>query len=113
MRMENMFSGLEVADWLRGLVAACVSGGSSAVVSGGVVAVQDPEHFRGGGALKLMGLMFVTNAAMGMFLYLKQKPVPDVKTVTTTVQTTEKQKAAVIQTTVQEVHQEPLEPPKV
>ncbi len=105
-----MFSGLDIGDWLRGLVAACVSGGSSAVVSGGVVAVQDPEHFRGGGAFRLMGLMFLTNAAMGMFLYLKQKPVPDLKTVSTTVQTTEKTAGAVVQTTVKEVHQEPITP---
>lgn len=106
-----MFRNLDFSDWLRGLIAATVSGGSAAVVSGATVGIIDPDKF--GGAmhlLSLMGILFVTNGAMGFFLYLKQKPVPELKTVTTTVQTTERQPQAVVQTTIRETHQEPVVP---
>ncbi len=105
---------LDFTDWIRGLIAAIVSGGSSAVVSGVTVTTMDPEHFKGGyEMLSLMGILFVVNGAMGMFLYLKQKPVPDIKTVTTTTATTTQQQypPAVVKTVVQEVHTEPVEKP--
>ncbi len=104
---------LDFSDWLRGLVAAIVSGGSAAVVSGVTVSTIDPDKF-GGGAhmLSLMGILFVTNGAMGMFLYLKQKPLPDLKEVSTKREGLEVAGVPVgpVKVTTTETHAEPLAP---
>jgi len=107
------FGNLDFSDWVRGLVAAAVSGGSSAVISGFVVASNDPNHYGIGSPMfyQLVWRVFAGAATLGFFGYLAQKPVPELKQVTTTVKTTEQEdKPPVVVKTVQEVHTEPLEP---
>lgn len=68
--------------WLYGLGAAVIGGGSSAVVSGVSSMLISPSTFNVStwdGALKvfsLMGVNFVLSAALSMFFYLKQSPLP-------------------------------------
>jgi hypothetical protein len=60
--------------WLKGLVAAFVSGAANALV----VLVADPHHFSPSevGGLKKLGFVIVVSALVGVGLYLKQSPVP-------------------------------------
>lgn len=60
--------------WVRGLVAALVSG----AVTGCTSMIVDPSHFNlfGGGA-KPLAEMAITSAIVGALLYLKQHPLPD------------------------------------
>lgn len=91
--------------WLYGLFAGAIAGGASAVVSGVTVSLLDPKDYGvgSGNFFTLVGTVFITNAAMSMFLYLKQSPLPSVKTVTT-VETVKQQQypPAIVTTTVQE-----------
>lgn len=100
-----MAESLDWESWLYGLFAGAIGGGSSAVVSGVTVSLMDPKDYGVGSGkfLALVGTVFITNAAMSMFLYLKQSPLPRIKTVTT-VETVELQKnpPAKVTTTVQE-----------
>jgi len=71
--------------WLRGLVAAFVGGGSGSVTTGLTSMGIDPEHFNLGSGLKhtmaLMAVVFVLNVMLSVFLYLKQSPLPPMKSV--------------------------------
>lgn len=60
--------------WLEGLVAAVVSGASTA----GVVVIADPLTFNpaNGGARKFLTVMAVSGA-FSFLAYLKQHPVPE------------------------------------
>lgn len=104
---------LDFEDWLLGLAAAFIQGGASAVVGGVAVAMVDPTHFNPatGNFYKVVVAVFLMNATMGMFSFLREKPVPQKKVVTTTTETTETAiKPPVVVTTVQETHIEPLAP---
>lgn len=81
MQLPGGFGDLDFADWLRGLFAAFVSGGSSAVVSGFTVSLMDPKDygFRAGKVYALMGTMFLVNGIMGAMMFLRSKPVPNHK----------------------------------
>ncbi len=88
----SIFENLDWGSWIYGLLYGAIGGGASAVVSGITVALNDPKDY-GIGSGKFIGLVvtvFVANAAMSMFLYLKQTPLPAVKTVAT-VQTVEQE----------------------
>src|SRR4051812_28333217 len=103
--MANAFDNLDWGSWVYGMLWGAIGGGASAVVSGVTVALNDPKDY-GIGSGKFIGLVvtvFIANAAMSMFLYLKQNPLPTMKTVTT-VQTVEKQQnpPVVVTTTVQQ-----------
>src|SRR5271166_3201450 len=91
MNSLSILGTLDWGDWLRGLVAAVISGGASAVTSGVVVTMVDPQHFNAGtsGFWKIVVAMFAANAFMGGMLFLRQNPVPTAKTTTTTVQATQ------------------------
>jgi len=69
--------------WLRGLVAAFVGGGSGSVTTGLTSMGIDPDHFNLGTGLRhtmeLMAIVFVLNGMMSVFLYLKQSPLPPIK----------------------------------
>jgi len=77
-------------NWLRGLVAAVITGASN----GFLAAVVSPETFNTSpDGLKKLGIFIVLSGALGMATYLKQSPVPPleetkvtetIKTVTTT-----------------------------
>lgn len=84
------FGNLDFSDWLRGLVSAFIVGGSSAVTSGVVVSLKDPVHYAPGTLdfFELVGAVFAMSGLMGAMAFLRQKPLPDLKQVEQTVQTT-------------------------
>ncbi len=104
---------LDWGSWVYGLVWGSIGGGASAVVSGVTVSLTDPKDyaFGSGKFFTLFATVFFANAAMSMFLYLKQNPLPTVKTVTTvkTVEQQQEPKATVI-TTVQKTEVTPSAP---
>ena len=108
----SLLDNLDWGSWIYGLLYGAIGGGASAVVSGVTVALNDPKDY-GVGSGKFMGLVatvFLANAAMSMFLYLKQTPLPAVKTVTT-VQTVEQEtKPTKTITTVEETKLSPKPP---
>jgi len=71
---------LDWSNWLYGVGAAFIGGGSSAVTAGITASAIKPEAFNLGSQLKdtliLMGCLFVINGCMSMFFYLKQSPLP-------------------------------------
>ncbi len=86
----NFFDNLDWGSWLYGLFYGMIGGGASAVVSGVTVALSDPKDYAIGSG-KFLGLVttvFIANAVLSMFLYLKQTPLPAAKVVTA-VQTVE------------------------
>jgi len=88
----SLLDNLDWGSWIYGLLYGAIGGGASAVVSGVTVALNDPKDY-GVGSGKFMELVitvFLANAAMSMFLYLKQSPLPAVKTVAT-IQTIEQE----------------------
>jgi|SRR5689334_1953072 len=97
---------LDWDQWVYGLFAAFIGGGSGALSGGLGTIVVDPNDFNIQHPALLLKVMFWTFIFSGLppfFAYLHQKPLPAVKTVTT-VETTEKRKdpPAVIVTTVEE-----------
>lgn len=77
--------------WVYGLVGAFIGGGASAVTGGFSAAIIAPDKFNvntGAGfghIVEMMGACFLINGLLGMFLYLKQSPVPPVATGNTEV----------------------------
>ena len=70
--------------WFYGLMAGGIGGGASAV-SAGLIAGGIDQHFAFGSSnsFRLMMWMFVMSFVKDAMLYLKQNPLPAVKTVTT------------------------------
>ena len=107
----------ETVEWVRGLLAAFIGGGASAITSGVTVSMMDPKDYNlAEGAAKLyalMGVLFTVNGIMSAAMFLRQRPVPDPhKVVVTTVETAvEKPKGTVTKTTVAETHVEPASRP--
>jgi hypothetical protein len=73
--------------WLRGLIAAFISGGASAVTAGVTAPAIAPNAFNFHNQLsplfELMGALFLVNGALGALAYLKQSPIPAATTTTT------------------------------
>ena len=97
-------SKLDWSAWFYGIVAGFIGGGASAVISGFTVAVSDPKDYAVGTG-KFFGLVFtifISNGAISAFMFLKQNPLPRIRTVTT-VETTTKQAdpPAIVKTTVE------------
>ncbi len=105
---------LDFSEWVRGLMAAFISGGASAITGGFTVTQMDPKDYNiyGRKLYALMGTMFLINGVIGAAMFLRTKPVPDHKVVKTTVQetTVEPGVPPVKVKTVVETHAEPLEP---
>jgi hypothetical protein len=82
-RLFNL-SDLNWGDWIYGLISAFIAGGSSAVVSGFVVAINDPKdyNFSQWKFYYLVFSVFAASGTLNFFAYLKQNPVPTVRTVT-------------------------------
>lgn len=82
--VDGDWHNLDWDNWLYGLVAGFIGGGSSAVVSGFVVGIQDPKdyNFANRKFYTLISSVFVASGLLNMFAYLKQHPLPD-KTVIT------------------------------
>jgi hypothetical protein len=104
------FGDLDWSDWIRGLVSAVVSGGAGAVSAAFVTAAQDPAKMGIGSlnSIELMFSIFFVTGLFNMFAFLRTKPIPDVKTVVTTVRKVEVagNPPATTTTTVQETHEE-------
>lgn len=67
--------------WLRGLAAAFIGGGSTAVSGAITLGLDDSKDYNLGNPahlLKIMGTMFVISGALSAFAYLKQSPIPAV-----------------------------------
>jgi len=66
--------------WLRGLIAAVVSGGAQGLLTGFAAVGLDPQHFNLNSGLgqtfKLAGISALLAALIGLAAYLKQSPVP-------------------------------------
>lgn len=75
-------------NWLRGLLAAVISGVSNAFLA----SVVSPETFNASpDGLRKLGTILALSGALGMAMYLKQSPLPtaeEKKTVETTTTTT-------------------------
>ena len=84
MRLPAGLGDLDFAEWLRGLLAAFVGGGASAITSGITVSAMDSKDYNlaeGAGKLySLMGVLFMVNGLLSAAMFLRNKPVPEHKT---------------------------------
>src|SRR6185295_3887053 len=108
---------LDFSEWGRGLVAAFIGGGAASMAGGFSMNARDPKDYNLGDGLwnmlSLMGTMFLISGLINMALFLRQKPIPDHKVVTTTTKETVVQPTSPpvkVETTKVETHTEPLEP---
>ncbi len=66
--------------WLRGVIAAAVSGGANGVVTGFAAIGIDPKHFNLDAGfyhtLVIGGVSAAISAVLGVALYLRQSPLP-------------------------------------
>ena len=114
MTLPLGFGTLDWDDWIRGLISAFVGGGASAVTSGIAVRVGDPQQYNMATQkfYVLVGSVFVMSGLINMMAFLRNKPMPDIKTVTTT-ETVEHQvhPPATVTTTVEETKMSPAVKP--
>lgn len=70
----------QTRQWVHGLGAAVIGGGSSAVTAGVTVSAIRPDAFNFSGqvwpTLELMLALFIVNGFVAAFAYLKQSPLP-------------------------------------
>lgn len=101
------------------MAAAFISGGANAIVASGLLTIVDPEHFNLQHASTLLStaaLFFVVSGVISLMNFLRTKPVPDLKTVTTSVESTKVIPAqpatgtpiTVVVTRKEETHTEPV-----
>jgi len=64
--------------WLRGLISAVISGGTSAITGSLVVGGTDPEHynFTTGKFWVLTGSLFGASALVSLAKFLQTQPLP-------------------------------------
>jgi len=103
------FGNLDFTDWLRGLVSAFVSGGATGASAAFVgstltkdLAVGTSKFF-----IELLAV-FTISGTLSMLNFLRTKPIPDMKIVTTTVQMAQQSlnPPATVVTTIAETHAE-------
>lgn len=67
--------------WIRGVIAAFIAGGASAVTATVAASYIAPDRFNTGNQLHnflaLAGATFVIQGAIGAFAYLSKSPLPD------------------------------------
>jgi hypothetical protein len=101
----QFFRDLDWGNWLYGLFYGSIGGGANSVSGALGAVIVDPKHFAFGSAasFKLMGVIFLLTFMKDASLYLAQKPLPPIKTVTTTetVQQTTRP-ASTITTTIEQ-----------
>lgn len=79
--MISQLKHLDFLGWFYGLMAAIIGGGASSVTAAVSAGFIDPEKFNlthPMATIKLMAVVFLLNALMSMFLYLKQSPMPPI-----------------------------------
>lgn len=66
--------------WLRGLMAAAISGGAGGVLTGLAAVGIDPQHFNlqtgMGATLRIAAAAALINAVIGVAAYLQKSPLP-------------------------------------
>lgn len=66
--------------WLRGLLAAAVSGGAGGILTGLAAVGIDPQHFNlqtgMGATLRIAAAAALINAVIGVAAYLQKSPLP-------------------------------------
>ena len=67
--------------WVRGMLAAGISGGSGGVMTGLAAVGIDPAHFNlqagMGATVKIAGAAALINALIGVAAYLQKSPLPE------------------------------------
>lgn len=114
-RVRGFWASLNWDDWIYGLIYGAIGGGSSSVYAAFGALIVDPHDFAFGSAksFRLIGWVFAFSALMSAFLYLKQKPLPEMKRREETVEVTEvKGKPVATVTTVKETSVVPVKPPE-
>ncbi|HYL82788.1 MAG TPA: hypothetical protein VE263_01020 [Candidatus Angelobacter sp.] len=66
--------------WLKGIVAAAISGGAGGVLTGFAAVGIDPQHFNlqggMGATLRIAAAAALINAVIGVAAYLQKSPLP-------------------------------------
>jgi hypothetical protein len=67
--------------WLKGIVAAAISGGAGGVLTGLAAVGIDPQHFNlqtgMGATLRIAAAAALINAVIGVAAYLQKSPLPN------------------------------------
>jgi hypothetical protein len=78
MRRPNSLAKWEI--WIRGVVAAAISGGANGIVTGFAAIGIDPSHFNLNAGLhhtlSIASVSAAISAILGVALYLRQSPLP-------------------------------------
>lgn len=105
---------LDVGTWSYGLLGAFIQGGSSAISAGIGVSLLDPKDWNLGIGkfYALMGTVFLISGGLKAAAFLSGNPLPSVKQVERTIQTTTPATPTTpkVVETVTEKHLEPLKP---
>jgi hypothetical protein len=67
--------------WIKGLVAAAISGGAGGILTGFAAVGIDPQHFNlqsgTGATLRIAVAAALINGVIGVAAYLQKSPLPD------------------------------------
>jgi Zn-dependent protease len=67
--------------WLKGILAAAISGGAGGVLTGLAAVGIDPQHFNlqtgMGATLRIAAAAALINAVIGVAAYLQKSPLPN------------------------------------
>lgn len=67
--------------WLKGMVAAAVSGGAGGILTGFAAVGIDPQHFNLqagiGATMRIAAAAALINAVIGVAAYLQKSPLPE------------------------------------
>ena len=67
--------------WLKGLIAAAVSGGAGGIMTGFAAVGIDPQHFNlqsgTGATFRIGAAAALINAVIGVAAYLQKSPLPE------------------------------------
>lgn len=70
----------DIAEWVRGLLAAVIQGGATAVTGAVALSTGDPYYQLGSAASwAIMWKLFAVSGLLGGMAYLRQKPMPEHK----------------------------------
>lgn len=115
MNLPMGFGHLDWSDWIRGIFAAFIGGGATAVSGAFALALNDPKDFntQTGMFWNTIITMFLISGVINLMMFLRTKPVPEYKTVTTTTtETTRKAAPApLVVKRVEEVEKVPVSHP--
>ncbi len=111
--MPNLAENLDWGNWIYGLLWGSIGGGANAVSGAMAASMVDSADFSFGGtrSLKLMGAIFLFTFVKDAAFYLKQNPLPAIKTVTT-VETVKRTAypPATVTTTIEKTEIAPAKP---